>query len=354
MQEFAYLVVPFIISVSLTPIVKVIAKHLGAYAHINERSVHTKVITRVGGVAIYLAFILSMTYFSDSIDGTIKGLLFGSGILFVGGLIDDMCDLKPIIKILFQLAATLVLIFVGGIELDIIRLPLGIVIDMGVISFIVTILWVIGITNAINLIDGLDGLAGGVCTIILVTIAFISFIDQRSDIAMLSLILAGSILGFLVFNIHPASVMMGDCGSLFIGFFIASISLMGFKSSTFITLGFPILLLSVPIIDTLSAIARRKLSGKSFSDADKMHFHHMLMERFGHRNSVFIIYAITICFGLSAYVYILNNALGIVLMCILFFLIELFIEKTHMISKRYRPILGFLKRVRILFRKIFK
>lgn len=349
MQEFAYLIVPFIIAVVFTPIVKLVAKHLGVYALMNERTIHTKVMTRIGGVAIYLAFILSMTYFCDAIDSTIKGLLYGSSIMFLTGLIDDMTNMKPIIKLFFQLVATFVLISIGGVELDVIRLPLGITIDMGVISLLVTVGWVIGITNAINLIDGLDGLAGGVCAIILITIAFISFIDQRNDLAMLSLIMAGAILGFLVFNIHPASVMMGDCGALFIGFFIASISLMGFKSSTFITLGFPILLLSVPIIDTLSAILRRKLSGKSFADADKMHFHHMLMQRFGHRNSVFIIYLITIAFGISAYLYIINKTLGLLLVCILFIAIEIFIEKTEMISRHYHPILGVCRRVKKMF-----
>ncbi len=351
MQYLAYIIVPFIISVALMPAVKIVAKHLGVYAQMNERTVHKKVMTRVGGIAIYLSFLFAITYFSPAIDVTIRGLLYGSSIMFVGGLIDDMLDLKPIVKLAFQFAATFVLIFVGGITLDVIRLPLDITIDMGVISLVVTIIWVIGVTNAINLIDGLDGLAGGVSAIILVTIAFIAFIDQRHDIAMLSLILAGAILGFLVFNTHPASIMMGDCGALFLGFFIAAISLMGFKSSTFITLGLPILLLSVPIIDTLSAILRRKLSGKSFSDADKSHFHHMLMERFGHRNSVLIIYAITIGFGVGAYLYIVNKTIGLFVVTILFVSIELFIEKTNMISEHFHPLIGLGRRIKSLFKK---
>jgi len=134
---------------------------------------------------------------------------------------------------------------------------------------------VIGITNAVNLIDGLDGLAGGISVIILVVIATLSLLEGRSDIMMLSLILAGSTLGFLMYNSHPASIFMGDCGALFLGFVISAISLLGFKSSTLITLGLPILLLGIPILDTISAIIRRKLSGKSFSDADKNHLHHV-------------------------------------------------------------------------------
>jgi UDP-GlcNAc:undecaprenyl-phosphate GlcNAc-1-phosphate transferase len=163
---------------------------------------------------------------------------------------------------------------------------------------------------------------------------------------MLSLLLAGATLGFLVFNIHPASIFMGDSGSLFLGFFIASISLMGFKSSTFITLGFPILLLAVPLIDTFSAVLRRLLKRQSIVRGDRNHLHHVLMKRHGHRNTVFIIYGITLCFGVSAYLYIYDKILGLSLICILFLGMEFFIEKTGLISERYKPILYVLNRIK--------
>lgn len=342
MQWLAYIVVPFLISTALTPLVKWLAIKLEVYAQMNERTVHHGKIARIGGVAIYVSFLLSMVFFMDGIDVTILGLLIGCTIIFIGGLIDDMLNLKPIYKMAFQAVATIVLISVGGVELDTIRLPLNISIEMGLISFIITFVWVIGITNAINLIDGLDGLAGGVTTIVLLTIASISFVDERfHDIGILSLLLAGAIIGFLIFNMHPASIFMGDCGALFLGFFVASISLMGFKSSTFITLGFPILLLAVPIIDTLSAMLRRFLAGKSFTEADKSHLHHVLMRRFGHRNTVFIIYLITIGFGVSAYIYILNKTFGLLLIAFIFIGLEIFIEKTQMISEHYHPLLSF-------------
>lgn len=344
----AYIVVPFLISLVLTPLVKRIAIKLEIYAQINERTIHKGKIARIGGVAIYIAFITAMTYFTkqEGIDSMIQGLLIGSCIIFIGGLIDDMLDLKPIYKIAFQVVAAFALIYIGHVELGVIYLPFGIVIDMGVISLIVTFVWIIGITNAINLIDGLDGLAGGVSAIILFTIACISFIDMREDIGKLSLILGGAILGFLVFNFHPASIFMGDCGALFLGFFIAAISLMGFKSSTFITLGFPMLLLAVPIIDTISAILRRKLSGKSFADADKNHLHHVLMRKFGHKNTVLIIYSITVCFGVGAYLYIINKTVGLAVIAILFIGLELFIEKTKMISNKFHPIISILRKIK--------
>lgn len=341
MQWIAYFVVPLILSTILTPLVNWIAMKLDIYAHTNERTIHTGKIARIGGVAIYVAFILTMTYyFSDGIDNAIQGLLIGSAIMFFGGLIDDIVDLKAIVKLLFQIVATVVLIKVGGIELGIIHLPLGIVIDMGIVSLLVTFIWVIGITNAINLIDGLDGLAGGVSTIVFLTIAATSIAEGRPDIAIISLIIAGSTLGFLFFNIHPAKLFMGDCGALFLGYTVAAISLMGFKGSTFITLGFPMLLLAVPIIDTLSAMVRRFLGSKKFTDADKGHFHHVLMKRFGHRNTVLIIYAITIAFGVSAYIYIMNKTVGLALVALLFLALEIFIEKTHMISENYHPLVS--------------
>ena len=345
MQWIAYVMIPFLLSLVLTPIVKKIAIALEVYAEVNERTVHKGKIARIGGVAIFVAFIVSMTVcvniFGNGIDTTIQALLISSFIVFIGGLVDDMLNLKASLKFLFQAIAAILIMQMGGVELGVIHLPFGIVINMGLISFLVTFFWLVGITNAVNLIDGLDGLAGGVSAIILITIAACSFIDGRyMDIGMLSLLLAGATMGFLVFNTHPATIFMGDCGALFLGFFIAAISLMGFKSSTFITLGFPILLLAVPIIDTFSAILRRVLKKQSISHADKNHLHHVLMNRFGHRNTVFIIYAITCSFGLSAYLYIFNKTAGLLAILILLVGMEIFIEKTHMISEKFHPILS--------------
>lgn len=341
MQWIAYVLVPLVISFVLTPLVNKIALKLDIYAHVNERTVHHGKIARIGGIAIYLAFIIGMTIFTNGIDITIAGLLIGSFIMFMGGLIDDILDIPPLVKLAIELVAAFVLIWVGHIELGVIHLPLGLTINTGVISILITLIWIVGITNAINLIDGLDGLAGGVSAIVLLAIAAISFIENRSDIGMISFILAGAIGGFLYFNMHPAKIFMGDCGALFLGFVISAISLMGFKGSTFITLGFPILLLSVPIIDTLSAMLRRTLGGKKFTEADRNHLHHVLMRRFGHAKTVYIIYAITMAFGISAYLYVLNKKIGLIMVLILFIGLEIFIERTHMISYKYHPIMSF-------------
>lgn len=339
MEYLKYLLVPLLISAVITPFLKVVATRLQIYAQINERTVHSGKIARIGGVAIYISFIVCMAVFMKT-DMTINGILIGGSIMFIGGLIDDMMELKPRIKLLFEIAAAIVLIVVGKVSLDVIRLPLGITIDMGIISAIITFLWVIGITNAVNLIDGLDGLAGGISTIILIVIACLSVIEGRLDIQTMAMILAGATLGFLIYNWHPASIFMGDCGALFLGFIISAISLLGFKSSTIMTLALPILLLTVPIVDTLGAILRRKLSGHKFSEADKKHVHHLLMQRFGHRNTVIILYIVTALFGLTAYIYIVNKVTGFLVLFIIAFVVEIFIETSGMISRKFHPLLS--------------
>ena len=224
MRDIWYLVLPLIISALITPAVKQIGYRLDAFAQMNERTVHHGRIVRIGGVAIYLAFIITMALFVKT-DMSMNGILIGSTIMFIGGLIDDLVNLKPLYKFGFQVVAAIVLI-ASGVTLDVIRLPLGITINMGVVSFIVTFFWITGITNAVNLIDGLDGLCGGICVIILTVIAMLSIIEGRSDVEMIALILVGATLGFLIYNAHPASIFMGDCGALFLGFIISAISLL--------------------------------------------------------------------------------------------------------------------------------
>lgn len=357
MDYLKYLLIPLALSAVLTPLLKVVATKLEIYAETNERTVHSGKIARIGGVAIYVSFIVCMAIFMKT-DMTINGILIGGSIMFLGGLIDDMMNLRPRYKLLFEIAAAVVLMSIGKVSLDVIRLPLGLTIDTGLISIIITFVWIIGITNAVNLIDGLDGLAGGISTIILIVIACLSVIEGRLDVQTMSLILAGATLGFLIYNVHPGSIFMGDCGALFLGFIISAISLMGFKSSTIMTLALPILLLAVPIVDTLGAILRRKLSGHKFSEADKNHIHHLLMQRFGHRNTVIILYIVTALFGFTAYIYLVNKTTGFIVLFLIAFVVEIFIEMSGMISKQYHPILSLIdmlkKRIRKVYNKLTK
>ena len=193
--------------------------------------------------------------------------------------------------------------------------------------------------------DGPDGLAGRMSVVILVVIGCLALVERRIDVVTITFILAGATFGFLIFNAHPASIFMGDCGSLFLGFMISAISLLGFKSSTIVTLALPMLLLMLPIIDTLSAILRRTLKGMKFMQADKSHIHHLLMKQFGHGKTVIIMCGITSLFGLSAFIYMINKVIGFIVILSLLLGIELFIEKSAMINEKFHPLMGLYRRI---------
>ena len=304
MIDFKIILIPLIISTLLTPFIKRYSIYAKSYALENERTVHHGKISRIGGVAIYLAFFITMAFFVST-DRALSGIVIGGSIMFFAGLIDDLIDMKPIVKLALEIAAAIVLIYYG-VSVDVIRI-FGVVIDIPFLTVLFTVIWIAGITNAVNLMDGLDGLAGGMSVVILVVIGCLALVERRIDVVTITFILAGATFGFLIFNAHPASIFMGDCGSLFLGFMISAISLLGFKSSTIVTLALPMLLLMLPIIDTLSAILRRTLKGMKFMQADKSHIHHLLMKQFGHGKTVIIMCGITSLFGLSAFIYMINK-----------------------------------------------
>ncbi|WP_028042558.1 MraY family glycosyltransferase [Candidatus Stoquefichus massiliensis] len=335
-------VVTFIISLLLVPVVSKISKKLGIIAHTNKRTIHKGIIARTGGYAIYASFLIGTMIFLKT-DIQINAILIGGFIVFLTGFYDDIHDLSPKLKMLGQVAAALVVIIYGDIALKGFTLPFLPNFISQAIAIIVTILWIVGVSNAVNLIDGLDGLCAGISIIVLVTISLTSLTYGRTDISSLSLLLAGAIGGFLVFNFHPASVFLGDCGALFIGYMIAVISLLGFgyKSSSFFTLGAPIVVLMVPIMDTLIAIIRRKVHHKSFSEADKGHLHHKLMFslELGQTKSVLILYAVTILFSICSYIYLYDKIAATILFLTLMLLFEVFVEATNMIDRKYKPVL---------------
>jgi len=279
-------------------------------------------------------------------DDTINAILVGGFIVFLGGLIDDIVDLKPIIKFGFQVVGALYVILVGGIRLSIIDIGI-IAIDFKAISFLISLLWITGVTNAIDLIDGLDGLSCGISSIVLIVIGLISFFMGRRDICLLSLILFGAIVGFLPYNFHPASVFVGDSGALFMGFMSSCFSLMGFKTSTFISLGFPIIILFVPLADTCLAIIRRKVSGHKISDADRSHLHHILMYKLGlkHEHVVITLYVVTALFGGCAVLTYFYEGWGMFMLFILCLLAWIFIELTGMIKPTFHPLIALCRKI---------
>ncbi len=332
-------VVTTIISALMIPLVNKAGNQLGIVAHMNKRTVHKHEIARIGGYAIYLSSLIMGLIFKSRSSNK---CYYGSGfIIFMVGLYDDSHDLSPKVKLIFEVISALIVIVYGEIYIK----GFGYFPSdaMTFLSGIVTLFWIVGITNAINLIDGLDGLSAGISIIVLVTISVTSLLSGRSDIASLSLILAGSIMGFLFFNFHPAKIFMGDCGALYIGFMISVISLLGFgyNASAFFTLGAPIIVLMVPIMDTLIAILRRKIHHKKFSEADRGHLHHNLMFKLklGQRKSVLVLYLVTFLFSLSSYLYYYNPIAGTILFIALMIMFEIFVEVTDMISRKYKPIL---------------
>lgn len=335
-------VVAMTISAFLVPLVKYVGDKLGIIAFQNERTIHNGRMVRIGGYAIYLGFIISVLFFLKT-DTQINSILIAGFIVFFSGLYDDIHCLSPKVKLLFQIIAASIVMFYGRIMLRGIVIPYMPSQLSDMLSIIITYGWIIGITNAINLIDGLDGLSSGISSIVLVTLSFTSLHFGRVDIAALSLLLAGATVGFLFYNFHPASIFMGDSGALFLGFMIAVISLLGFgyKSSTFFTLGAPIIVLAVPIMDTLMAIMRRKLRKKKFSDADREHLHHQLMFNLnlGQKRSVLILYGATILFSLSSYIYLYDKMAAVFIFILLIIGFEIFVEYTQMISRKYRPLL---------------
>ncbi|MFV0392788.1 MAG: MraY family glycosyltransferase [Coprobacillaceae bacterium] len=332
-------IITMLISVALIPIIMKLGTKLGIVAKKNHRTVHKKEIVRIGGYAIYISFLIGCVFFLKT-DSQINAILIGGFLVFSVGLFDDIYDLSPKVKFSAEIVAALIVILYGNIYLRGFDFNLQ---GPPIIPGIITIIWIVGITNAINFIDGLDGLSAGVSIIVLITISLTSLTSGRTDIASLSLVLAGAVMGFLFYNFHPAKIFMGDSGALFIGFMIAVISLLGFgyNVSTFFTLGAPIVVLMVPIMDTLIAIVRRALGHKKIYIADCRHLHHNLMFRLrlGHRKSVLVLYAVTILFSLTSFIYLYDAVFGTVMFITLMFAFQLFVELTNMVGRKYKPLL---------------
>ena len=340
-----YVAVAFLISVLVTPLAKKVGLSVNAYAIENKRTVHHGKIVRIGGVAMYVAFVLTMAIFVHP-DSTFDAIIVGACIVFMGGLIDDLLDLKPIVKLMFQIVAAVYVTYFGGIQMNEINLPF-ITVNVEPIYFIISIIWIVGVTNAINLIDGLDGLSCGISIIVLCVIGFIAYQMRRIDASVVALVLIGSIGGVLPYNFHPASIFVGDCGALFMGYMIACLSLLGFKSSAFISLIFPLIILFVPLSDTCLAIIRRKLKGQKISEADRSHLHHVLMYKIGlsHRNTVLLLYFVTFLFGMDAIIMYFHQEVGIIILFILCLCAWIFIELTGMINPSFHPLIGLCRRI---------
>ncbi len=333
------IIITFITSLLLVPICQKIARHVGAIDFPNERKVHKKPMPRLGGLAIFGAFLLGYILYGE-ITTQMLSILIGSFIILLIGIFDDVKPIRARYKFLVQIIAALIVVLYGQIYFNEITF-LGIHLKFNMlISYILSTFFIVAISNAINIIDGLDGLAAGVSTIYFLTIGIIAFILNKLgglDI-ILSLIMLGSTLGFLVFNFPPAKIFMGDSGSLFLGFIIAVISLLGFKVATLTSLIIPITILAIPICDTLFAIFRRLIKGENIGAPDKEHFHHQLLKlKFSPKISILIIYLINLIFAVISILYVIgNNHEAIVLYLLVMILILFVILKTDILYDHKR------------------
>lgn len=333
-------VITLIISALSIFVVKKIAVHVNALDIPNERKVHEKPMPRLGGLGIFFAFLVGYMLFGQN---TIRmnSILIGSFIILLTGMIDDIKPLDAREKLFGQLISALVITCYGGILLEHIT-AFGLTINFGYFAYPITIVFILACMNIINLIDGLDGLAGGIASIFFITIIIISFFQGRTTGLefTLALIMLGSTLGFLIHNFYPAKIFAGDSGALFLGFIISIISLLGFKGTALTSVFVPLLILAVPILDTLFAILRRLLKHKRISDADKQHLHHQLLGmKFSHRTTVLIIYGVNILFAIASIFYTLGSKVNIYvrygIYIVLLILVFWFINKTNIITEKH-------------------
>ena len=296
------------VALILTPAVIFLAKKTGAVDKPDARKVHTKPIPRIGGVGIYAAVmvsilvLLALTKPEGEVLRQVIGLIVSGSLIFIVGLVDDYKNLPAKLKLLGQIFAAAVLVFAFDVRIDVITNPLGDYFYLEWFAAPATIFWLVGLTNTVNLIDGLDGLAAGICGIASITILLVALEHDFILVAVLTAAIAGAAAGFLFYNSNPARIFMGDCGSLFLGFMLAGISVIGaVKSAATIALIVPILALGIPICDTTFAIVRRYRGGQPIFKPDKGHLHHRLLKLgFTQRQAVFLMYVISAVLGLSA------------------------------------------------------
>lgn len=328
-----------VISLIITPLMIKVSPLIGALDKPNKRKVHTVPVSMLGGVVLLISFLVGLVI-GHPLEREYLPIVIGAILINFLGLIDDLYDLKPIVKLIGQIAISSIVVYYD-ITLDLITLPFGIIIEFGIFSIPMTILWIVAVTNAINLIDGLDGLAAGVSLIALCTIGFISILQQNIFIMMICSVLIGSILGFIRYNFYPAKIFLGDNGALMLGYIIGVLSLLGFKNITLISLFFPIIILAVPFIDMLVAMIRRYRQGKPIMQADKSHLHHKLLELgYTHPQTVILIYSIAILFSIASIILYLSTSWGAVLIGFMILItIEMIVELTGLIDESYRPLL---------------
>lgn len=297
-----------VLSYFFTPPVKNFAHKVGAIdVPKDARRMHKKPIPRLGGLAIYGGFLCSILIFGQ-LDETMLCVLLGAAIIVALGIFDDVLALGAKLKFVVQIVAAAIPVCIGNLQIGLFTNlnPLSDTpfVHLGILAVPATIIWIVGITNAVNLIDGLDGLAVGVSSIAAITMLAVALLTGNMPIAITMAALAGACIGFMPYNLNPAKIFMGDTGSTFLGYMLATVSIMGlFKFYAVISFAVPFLILGLPIFDTANAIIRRVAAGRSPMSPDRGHVHHKLIDMgFNQKQAVAILYAISATLGLTAVV----------------------------------------------------
>ena len=313
------IIAAFGVSIAVTPAVKTFATKVGAVdVPDHKRHIHDHPIPRMGGLAIFFGFLLSVLLFAD-ITTEVRGILLGCIVIVATGALDDVISLKPWQKLLAQLAAAGIAV-AHGVVIQVMSNPNVFSpresVLLGVLAIPITLLWIVGITNSVNLIDGLDGLAVGVSTISCITILVVALLVAEANVAIIVAALAGACIGFMPYNLNPAKIFMGDTGSLMLGYVLSTVSVLGlFKFYALVTFVVPVLALAVPLSDTIFAFVRRIAHGQSPFTADRGHFHHKLMDLgLNQKQAVAILYAVSAVLGLAAVTLAINGITRVLLL----------------------------------------
>ncbi|HEP1293760.1 TPA: undecaprenyl/decaprenyl-phosphate alpha-N-acetylglucosaminyl 1-phosphate transferase [Streptococcus pyogenes] len=350
-----------LVSLFLTPLVRFLAFRVGAVDNPNARRVNKVPMPTSGGLAIFMSFLVASLglipiaskgamFFGQTYFSYILPVVIGATVITLTGFLDDLYELSPKLKMFGILIGAVIVWAFTDFKFDSFKIPFGgpLLVFGPFLTLFLTVLWIVSITNAINLIDGLDGLVSGVSIISLVTMAIVSyfFLPQKDFFLTLTiLVLIAAIAGFFPYNYHPAMIYLGDTGALFIGFMIGVLSLQGLKNSTAVAVVTPVIILGVPIMDTIVAIIRRSLSGQKFYEPDKMHLHHRLLSMgFTHRGAVLVVYGITMLFSLISLLLNVSSRIGgVLLMLGLLFGLEVFIEGLEIWGEKRTPLFNLLK-----------
>ena len=329
---FGMIILSMLTVVIVMPFIKKIAVQVDAVDIPGGRHIHKKVVPKMGGLAIFVGFLVGYMIFGSP-SPIMNAVLIGSFIVILTGVVDDISDLGPLPQFIGQLLAACVIVFYGKLLITEVS-AFNIVLKFHFLSYPLTLFFIVGCINCINFIDGLDGLSGGISGIYFLTVGIIGTIQLKTGLDItLAFVMLGAILGFLVYNFYPASVFAGDTGSNFMGFMISVVALLGFKNVTLTSFLIPLIILAIPILDTFFAIVRRLIKKQAITEGDACHLHHQLLNHnLSQRTSVLIIYAIDILFAITSILYVVGDTkLGYALYTILTIIVVTFVLKTNIL-----------------------